>query len=209
MNLTLLVGTGKTYLTSKVIDHIQGPLKSSTDHAGFAYFYCNRNEEDRTNPLFVLQSYVRQLSTAVGTPGHIRQSLRIVSNETRRQGSHLGLEACKTQLMESVKEYSQTFIIIDALDECDQQSRWQFIDVIRELVSESDRPLKVFIASRPDNDISMQFSGMKLEISGVKNQVDIEKFVNAELDKPRRWEPISPSLKREIVKVLCEGSHGM
>ncbi|CAI7649488.1 unnamed protein product [Penicillium bialowiezense] len=203
------MGAGKTYLTSKVIDHVRGLLESSSDHAGFAFFYCNRNEENRRSPLSVLQSYVRQLSTAVGSNGHIRKKLKIVSNETRLQGSHLGFDACKTQLMESINEYSQTVIILDALDECDDYSRWQLIDVIRDLASKSDRPLKVFISSRPESDIKARFSGKNIEIQAINNQGDIEKFVNAEIDKPRRWGPISADLRSEIVQVLCEDSQGM
>jgi hypothetical protein len=203
------VGAGKTYLTSRVIDHIQDLLASSSDHAGFAFFYCNRNDENRRDPLCVLQSYVRQLSTAVGSTEHIRKKLKMVSDQARRQGSHLGFEACKTQLMDSVNEYSQTVIILDALDECDQDSRWQLMQVMGDLVSKSGRPLKVFISSRPDEDIKAQVSGKIIEIQAINNQGDIEKFVNAEIDKPRRWGPISADLRSEIVQVLCEGSEGM
>ena len=209
MTLTFLVGAGKTYLTSKVIDHVQGLLKSSSPDTGFAYFYCNRNEEERRDPLAILQSCVRQLSTAVGSTGHIRKRLQVISNEARRQGSHLGLEACKTQLLESVNGYFQTTIIIDALDECYEHSCWQLIDVIRDLGSKSDRPLKVFISSRPDEDIKTQFSGKNIEIHAINNQDDIEKFVNAEIDKPRHWGPISQSLRSDIVRTLREGSQGM
>lgn len=203
------MGAGKTYLTSRVIDHVHGLLGSSSPDAGFAYFYCNRNEEERRDPLCILQSYVRQLSTAIGSTGHIRKSLQVASDEARCQGSHLGLEACKAQLLESVNGYSQTTIIIDALDECYEQSRWQLIDVIQDLVSISDRPLKVFISSRPHEDIKTQFSGKNIEIHAINNQGDIEKFVNAEIDKPRQWGPISPSLRSDIVRILSEGSQGM
>lgn len=203
------MGAGKTYLTSKVIDHVRDLLGSSSTDAGFAYFYCNRNEEERRDPLRIVQSYVRQLSTAVGSTGHIRKRLQAVSDEARCQGSHLGLEACKTQLLESVNGYSQTTIILDALDECYEQSRWQLIDAIRELVSKCDQPLKVFISSRPDEDIKTQFSGKNIEIQATNNQGDIEKFVNAEIDKPRHWGAISQSLRNEIVRTLSEGSQGM
>ncbi|KAK9849324.1 hypothetical protein MYU51_014595 [Penicillium brevicompactum] len=180
------LGAGKTYLTSKVIDHVRGLLESSSDHAGFAFFYCNRNEENRREPLYILQSYVRQLSNAVGSTEHIRKRLKTISKQTRRQASHLGLEACKTQLMESINEYSQTVIILDALDECDDYSRWQLTDVIRDLVSKSNQSVKVFISSRPENDINTQFS-----------------------DKPRKWGPISADLRSIIVQVLCQNSQGM
>ncbi|KAJ5415114.1 hypothetical protein N7465_003809 [Penicillium sp. CMV-2018d] len=203
------MGAGKTYLTSRVIDHVHGLLEGSSPDAGFAYFYCNRNEEERRDPLCILQSYVRQLSTAIGSTGHIRKGLQVVSDEARRQGSHLGLVACKTQLLESVNRYSQTTIIIDALDECYEQSRWQLIDVIRHLVFYSDQPLKVFISSRPHEDIKTQFSKRNIEIHAINNQSDIEKFVNAEIDKPRQWGPISPSLRSDIVRILSEGSQGM
>ncbi|KAJ5959510.1 uncharacterized protein N7479_006660 [Penicillium vulpinum] len=207
--LWLQGSTGKTYLTSRVIDHVQDLLKSSPTHAGFAYFYCNRNEKNQSDPLCVLQSYVRQLSTAVGSTGHIRKRLQSVSDEARRQGSHLGFEACKIQILESVNGYSHTTIIIDALDECDKEQRWRLINVIQDLVSKSDQPLKVFISSRPDFDIKTQFSGKSIEIRAINNQGDIEKFVNAEIDKPRQWMPISPSLRSDIVRILCEGSDGM
>ncbi|KAJ5341455.1 hypothetical protein N7541_010579 [Penicillium brevicompactum] len=203
------MGAGKTYITSKVIDHVRGLLESSSDHAGFAFFYCNRNEENRREPLCILQSYVRQLSTPVGSTERIRKSLKIVSNQTRRQASHLGLEACKTQLMESVNEYSQTVIILDALDECDDYSRWQLTDVIKGLVSESKRSVKVFISSRPENDINTQYSGKNITIQAINNQGDIEKFVNAEIDRPRKWGPISTDLRKLIVQVLCRNSQGM
>ncbi|KAJ5728716.1 uncharacterized protein N7483_003224 [Penicillium malachiteum] len=161
-------------------------------------------------PLCVLQSYVRQLSTAVGSTQHIRKKLKIVSDQAERQGSHLGFENCITQLKESINEYSETFIILDALDECDQDSRWRLIHVIKDLVSKSDRPLKVFISSRPyDDDIKMQISGNNVKLKAIKNQGDIEKFVNAEVDKPRRWGPIPADLWIKIVQVLCEDSQGM
>ncbi|KAJ5512855.1 hypothetical protein N7463_002407 [Penicillium fimorum] len=79
------IGAGKTFLTSKVIDHVQDLLKVSLNHAGFAYFYCKDDEDNRRNPLCVLQSYVRQLSTIIGNPGHMRKGLRVFSDETKRQ----------------------------------------------------------------------------------------------------------------------------
>ena len=61
LSLTVSAGAGKTFLTSKVIDHVQCKLQASPSHEGFAFFYCNRNEPERRQPLSVLRSYVRQL----------------------------------------------------------------------------------------------------------------------------------------------------
>lgn len=205
------MGTGKTFLTSKVIDHVQDLLKSSSKHASFAYFYCKDDENNRKDPLCVLQSYVRQLSTAIGSPGHMRKGLRQFSDEAKRQGSHLGFKECHTQLLESVNGYSQTTFILDALDECDPVLRGELIKMILNLVSKSDRPLKVLISSRPDHDIRTSFmSGPNIDILAMNNQDDIKRFVNDQIDNSVRWkERLSPSLRSHIVKTLLEGSQGM
>jgi hypothetical protein len=119
LTLTCSVGTGKTFITSKVIDLTLNELESQWDHAGSAYFFRNRNEDSRKDPLCVLQSYVSQLSTAVGAPRYMRKRLQVASDDARRRASHFGVEECKTQLLESVHGYSQTIFILDALDECD------------------------------------------------------------------------------------------
>ncbi|KAJ5535881.1 hypothetical protein N7513_009067 [Penicillium frequentans] len=204
------IGTGKTFLTSMVIDHAMDHLKRSKNHTGFAYFYCNRNEDSRRDPLCVLQSYVRQLSTAVGRSGHMRRSLQVASDEARRQASQFGIKDCESQLLESVNGYSQTIFVLDALDECEPDSRYQLIKAIGDLVSKSDRLVKVFISSRPDIDIKNAFKyRSSIEILAMDNECDIEKFVNEEIEKPRQWGQISPQLQKDIVKAILDGSRGM
>ncbi|KAH0524336.1 hypothetical protein TsFJ059_006864, partial [Trichoderma semiorbis] len=56
------VGTGKTYLTSRVIDHVKQTLETMPHDEGFAFFYCNRSGPLMLDPLVVLRSFVRQLS---------------------------------------------------------------------------------------------------------------------------------------------------
>ncbi|KAK7419209.1 hypothetical protein QQZ08_010978 [Neonectria magnoliae] len=188
-------GAGKTFLTSRVIDHVQAQLESSPNEEGFAYFYCSRNEEERRSPLSVLRSYVRQLSTSVRNPAHMRKPLRDFCSEARLRGSDLGLD---------------TTLILDALDECDPTSRWQLVEMMQHLVSKSEQPRKIFISSRPDDDIKRYFTSRpNVEIKATDNQRDIETFVNEEIDKPRRWGPISAPLRRDIVNMLLERSQGM
>ncbi|OCL11473.1 hypothetical protein AOQ84DRAFT_386815, partial [Glonium stellatum] len=203
-------GTGKTFLTSKVIDHVQDSLQSSPNHEGFAYFYCNRNEEERREPLSVLRSYVRQLSTATRNPGDIRKRLRDLCRDARLKGSVLSLGMCKQQLLESVNLYQKTTLVLDALDECEPHSRRELIETIEFVLSRSERPLKVFISSRPDGDIRDRFlSRPNVEIQATHNQGDIEKFVSQEIVKHRRWKKISLSLQERIVKTLLDRSDGM
>ncbi|KAL5331179.1 hypothetical protein ACEPPN_000708 [Leptodophora sp. 'Broadleaf-Isolate-01'] len=203
-------GAGKTFLTSKVIDHVRSRLQSSLSQEGFAFFYCNRGEEERQEPLSVLRSYTRQLSTTAGHPEEMRKKLRALWRETTLRGSDLGFEACREQLFESVNLYPRTTLVLDALDECDPGSRRKLIDAIKLLLSKSERPLKVFISSRPDRDIRFQFlSGPNIEIQARHNEKDIRKFVYEEIINHGGWRDMFPSLQEEIVKTLLDRSQGM
>ncbi|RYP41559.1 hypothetical protein DL768_010475 [Monosporascus sp. mg162] len=202
-------GAGKTFLTSKVIDHVQSLLKSSRNEDGFAFFYCNRNEEERRKPLMVLRSYVRQLSTTAKYPEEMRK-LQELWSEKRLRGSDLGLEDCREQLFELVNLYPRTTLVLDALDECEPDSRGELVRTVEILLSKSRRPLKVFVSSRPDRDIRNRFLDRpNIEIQATHNENDIRKFVNEEIIKHGAWKDISPPLKDEIIMVLLARSQGM
>ncbi|KAE8440485.1 hypothetical protein EG329_007429 [Mollisiaceae sp. DMI_Dod_QoI] len=207
-------GAGKTFLTSRVIDHIQGRLESSPNQEGnpegFAFFYCNRNEEERRKPLSVLRSYTRQLSITAGHLGEMHKKLRDLWRETILTGSDFGFNACREQLLESVNLYPRTTLILDALDECDPDSRDRLVEIIELLLSSSKSLLRVFISSRPDADIRDRFlSRPNIKIQATNNQDDIKKFVNEEIVKHRRWNKISAQLRDDVVKTILARSEGM
>jgi ankyrin repeat domain-containing protein 50 len=185
-------------------------LDSSPNREGFAYFYCNRHEEDRRQSLSILRSYVRQLSAPRTSPGHIQKSLRDLCQEARLKGSNLSSDVCDDQLLESVNAYTSTTIILDALDECDDRSRTRILTTIDNLLSKSMRPVRVLISSRPDNDIYANLSSQpSIEVQDAENKGDIEKFIRCEISKPRRYGTISPPLRESIVRTLLERSQGM
>ncbi|KAJ3574775.1 hypothetical protein NPX13_g4254 [Xylaria arbuscula] len=203
-------GAGKTFLASKVVDHRRDMLETSPNQEGFAFFYCNRNEEKRREPLFVLQSYVRQLSTTVRNPDCIRKDLQDYCQKARANGSHLGFKDCKVQLLESIRLYSQTTLVLDALDECEPKSRAQLLEVINYLISSSENGLKVFISSRPDRDIRNLFlKTPNITVQATDNQDDIQKFVQERIVKHGNWRDMSKKLRNDIVGKLFDKSQGM
>ena len=158
----------------------------------------------------VLQSYVRQLSTVTSNPEHMQAKLRKLCNEMEQKGSDLSFNTCRQLILESVNLYPKTTLVVDALDECEPESRWQLVRMIEDLLLQSERPLKVFISSRPDGDIRDCFlSRPSIQIQATDNQHDIEKFVNEQIDKPRQWGKVSASLRRDIVKIVLDRCNGM
>lgn len=206
---TLLAGAGKTFLASKVIDHVQTQLESSSYPAGFAFFYCDRNDEQRRSPLSVLQCLVRQLSTSAQNPECVRKSVQDLYRKRRMESSGLNLADCKEQLLQSVNRYEQTTIVLDALDECEPGSRLEIITAIESAFA-SRKSFKVFISSRRDRDIRKRFSNKpNIDIQATHNEKDIKKFVHEKITKHGNWDDMSTSLRGHIVRVLLERSEGM
>lgn len=191
------------------MNHVQGLLANTTSQ-GFAFFYCDRNEKDRCEPLSVLKSCVRQLSTVAGSSGVIRKKLQELYHTKRMNGSELTYETCKEQLLEAVNLYKKTTLILDGLDECEPQSRNKIVETINYLLSNSRRPFRVFISSRPDRDITKAFQDQpNIEILAEHIKDDIERFISNEIMRHANWEDMSSSLQEEIVRALSKGSDGM
>jgi Cdc6-like AAA superfamily ATPase len=79
-------GTGKTYLTSTVIERLKKEMTTAGTDEGIAYFYCDKNEPVRTQPLSIFQSFVRQLATPVSILHSVQTALKTIYGENRRKG---------------------------------------------------------------------------------------------------------------------------
>lgn len=107
--------------------------------------------------------------------------------------------------------YSQTTVVLDALDECDVKERGLLMATFDSLLRKSSNPVKIFISSRPDVDIKDHFMNLpNVEIRATDNDRDIAKFVDSEITKNPRWgKKIAQDLQNQIVNTLLEKSQGM
>jgi ankyrin repeat domain-containing protein 50 len=202
-------GAGKTFLASKVVEHVLSFILDHSPDEGFAFFYCNRDEAGRRDPLSVLRSYASQLSTTSDRQ-RIQKSLKELYEKNRDRGGEPTIPICKDLILESINTYPRTTLTLDALDECDSGTRYALIEAFDYLLSKAERPLKIFIASRPDGDIRDRFlSQPNIEIQATDNEMDIQRFVNAEITKHRRWNDIKPWLREHITNTLLAKSQGM
>ncbi|KAI3009640.1 hypothetical protein CBS147346_1978 [Aspergillus niger] len=185
-------GVGKTFLTSRVIDHVQDTLTRVPNDEGFAYFYCNRTEDNRTRPLAVAQSYVRQLSASAS------------------KSKDLDFKRCRTLLTESLNLYPRTTLVLDAFDECDPASRGDLLQLFQDLLSSSTRPVKLFIASRPDGDVQQQVrSHPNIDIQATDNHQDIQAYISQEMLKLIEKNSAFGELQATIELTLSDKSQGM
>ena len=144
-----------------------------------------------------------------------------VVSKYRQEGE--GFESTGISLEESLKlviELSEihgmTMIIVDALDECNPETRQSLLDAFEELMRESAGLVKIFVSSRDDQDIVCTLREYpSLNISSAKNQADIEHFVEQEtkklVDKRKllRNSSAKEAMQKLIIDEVSRGADGM
>ncbi|KAL6822770.1 hypothetical protein J3E69DRAFT_367448 [Trichoderma sp. SZMC 28015] len=175
------IGTGKTYLTSRVIDHVKQTLETSSHDEGFAFFYCKRSVTLLLDPLIVLRSFVRQLSYKAYHYDRIQTSVIRKCELAKQEGRELSYKDCKELILISLNLYPKTTLILDALDESDT-STYNLAEIFIELMKKATKPVKVFISSRPDREYFKVFEDKHMiTVNSDNQQGDIERFLHKTL----------------------------
>ncbi|KAH7112350.1 hypothetical protein EDB81DRAFT_670829 [Dactylonectria macrodidyma] len=150
-------GAGKTILTSMVVQDLVTHY-GGDENTGIAYVYLDylRQHEQKVEDL--LANILKQLSGC-------RSSLPSELNDLHKQ--HAGKRGVTRPSLQDILKvlpcvaalYSRVFIIIDALDECDDSdgSRTQFLRELKNLQQKCNA--KLFATSRHIPDIIEEFDG--------------------------------------------------
>jgi hypothetical protein len=103
--------------------------------------------------------------------------------------------------------FTDTFIIIDALDECTE--REALLELIGKVVSWRLPGLRILVTSRREQDLVDGLAMRELDLSENDISDDIRLYVEARFEqdpKLRRWQP---HVRAEIETKLLEGAKGM
>ncbi|KXH60961.1 hypothetical protein CSAL01_07974 [Colletotrichum salicis] len=196
------VGAGKSFLTSKVIDRYRSRPKdalSSENDEDFAHFYCDRSLVGKKDIKSILSSYIVQLLTVSHHRDRWHKKLLMFCKNAAASRRSLEISECERFIRDLVNTCPRSIIVLDALDECEQRSRTQLVSFFNNLVRDSDRPVKVFISSRPETDIlELMDTSSCIQISTSDNQKDIETYIDLKLGQVG----LSPVWKRQGVQDL-------
>ncbi|KJX98386.1 hypothetical protein TI39_contig414g00007 [Zymoseptoria brevis] len=198
-------GSGKSTLASILLR----PLMSAHEQQSAPYpiyFFCSRNtaQPERAVPEQILRSLVRQASEPPG--GALHSTLRARFESRRTAGEILGDEATEI-IIETIKDRHMTYIVIDALDECDPQTRDVLIDALIEIPSRSTSLVKIFVTSRDTRThiTSRMNVYPAVAIDASRNQADVDLYVRRsvrtaiEKNKLLRTEKVDKDFEDKIV----------
>ncbi|KAJ2996238.1 hypothetical protein NUW58_g1038 [Xylaria curta] len=110
-----IAGCGKTVLSSIIIDHLRD---SSTGNSRTAGYYFNAREDEKRNVSRLLRSLILQLCPAEGVlPAKVNEL------HDRSLSQDFPDDLLLDTLEYLIRRQEQTYIVIDALDECDMSHR--------------------------------------------------------------------------------------
>lgn len=120
-------------------------------------------------------------------------------------------EECHELLLQLVGVLGETYFVIDGLDECDRDTRYILMNIIDDLVDKSGRLVKIYIASRTDQDLRSRYQGgTHLEVTANDNQADIETFV---IEKMKQSDfcnnKMTPRVREQVLTTFHNKSQGM
>ena len=182
-----------------------------------AYFYCDFRDEDKQNCRSLILSIISQLCDQSNLCCDTLFHVYLAHNKGAQKPSDESLAKCLTKMV-SLPVQIPIYIIVDALDECPNNSglptpREEVLDLINNLVSLRLPNLHICVTSRPKIDIQTTLEPLTTLQVSLHNQSgqkeDIVDYVSSVVHsdkKMRRWREEDRML---VIEMLSERADGM
>ncbi|KAL8875500.1 MAG: hypothetical protein Q9198_006153 [Flavoplaca austrocitrina] len=205
-------GAGKTTLSTLVVDEVLNRKRSNS--IGTAYFYVRHNNQETHRVSNILGSLICQLSCQ--NPDALAEFMDL---HAQHHGPHTAWsssvppptdEELEERLQSISSHFSETYIMIDGLDECGPKfdaNRTLLIDVLASLNDAREGSIRVLVFSRDEYDIRQKFAVARFDtVSVAASSADLRLFANAWLGK---LEIQNDDLRMDIVDTLVDKAKGM
>ncbi len=205
-----IAGSGKTILFSTLIEDIKRRIESDAKgYVGFGYFYFDFQDTTKRSTNYLIRTLIRQLCSGDSISW---TTITTLYESCSRSGQQPSQHVLLDLLVEVVDETDQTFIMIDALDECIDKE--DALNTTLELFERVSGNLNILITSRHETfvedslcDVDTQRSA-KVAVRNAAVDKDISNFVKARMEKDRKlrkWKAES----NHIVESLVSQADGM
>lgn len=186
---------------------------------GLAFYYCDRNDPLNSTPEAVLRAILKQLSSLDTGTGLLNPVVNAYkkAEDAGLTSETLDLGECRDLIIEILQSYSQINIIIDALDECQKETRSRLIVALKAIMESAPdvNLVKIFISSRDDDDILLKLNKHpNIRIDPQDNSQDISTFVESEIDRRINEQEllrgtVSDDLRDYVKSTLIKQADGM
>lgn len=201
-NFGEIAGSGKTILSSLVIDTLTETYKLVPT----IFFYCHYLKPERRETSSIIGALLKQLSMRC-------EILEPKMVSAFKDGTSMDNKSSEIALTAVLDSFEQTFIVIDALDECSVDERKAVVMLLTRLLKGSR--VKIFLTSRPENDLRRLLKDtVSHEIDTNDTAKDIGPFVAATLEDhitsgALLSGKVTSELRAELVDILSAQADGM
>jgi|ERR1700722_4661736 len=187
------------YSRSIVVDHLR-TLFETNDTVATVFIYCAYKEQAEQTVSNLVASLLKQMVQDCST---ISDGVKSFYDLHRRRATRPTLDQLTGVLISEIQTYSKVFIVVDALDECqeDDATRAMLLEVLRSLPGQ----VNLLVTSRDLPSIARDFEGTKrLHIRAKDN--DVRAYIEGRIALgPRRLQ----GLQETIVNKILENVKGM
>lgn len=197
-------GAGKTIITAIVVENLFTRFQNDSS-VGVAYLYCNFQRQQDQKPEDLLASLLKQL---VQEKLSMPESTKSLYERHKDKRTSPSFDEISNALRSVIADYSQIFITIDALDECQVSygRRRRFLSEIFNLQAKTKANL--FVTSRFIPEIMREFEGcVSLEIHA--SDEDVRRYLDGHMSQLPSFVLRSLDLQEEIKTAIIKTVDGM
>lgn len=210
-------GSGKSVLASVVINHIMKDEHTQDADVGLAFAYFRYASKVTQTPVYIVNALIKQLCRRMDK---IPEELLDSWHSHSRNDLKLNFEESASLLTIAIQSLKQVFLVFDALDECEEESRTSILNLIWDLTMKFPC-VKVFVTSRPEAGVNSFFIEFQVSVIRIDAKEDIRRYVDGYLDEllqPRQQQSRprirtlniqNPEMRQEIFEALVQNADGL
>ena len=144
----------------------------------------------------------------MGWPKRLPLQLERLYKELEPQRKRPSLEELRNLLVTLCNERRRTYIVVDALDECEAlQQRKRFLPLLKSLPYGSTR---LFVTSRHNSEDIFHVFHTAPQIYIAAPESELQRFVKEKLEEKDEFvDRVTPALKDEIISTISRRACGM
>ncbi|KAI9881508.1 MAG: hypothetical protein M1830_000071 [Pleopsidium flavum] len=199
-------GCGKTILCSTIIENVLCQCQHDPAMA-VAYFYFDFNDNEKQQYDKMIRSLITQLSMQCKS---MPEALESLFSSHRKNGQQPVVSALLATLQQVFQEFRETFIILDALDECTEKD--ELLSLIEGLPQRNMGELHILVASRREFEFEEGLRPLvthQVCIQDALIRADIDLLIREHLQNDSRLKRWPVNLRKEIEETLINQAHGM
>ena len=184
-----------------------------------AYFYCDFRDEDKQSCHNLVLSIISQLFAQSDLFYDTLSRIYLAHNEGAEKPSDETLIKCLTEMV-SLQVQGPTYLVVDALDECPNNSglptaRKEVLDLVNDLVGLRlpNLHICVTVTSRPEIDIQTTLEPLTTLCVSLHNQTgqkeDIVDYVSSVVNSDRNMRRWREEDRKLVINMLSERADGM